>query len=439
MDELEARTVAKAARRLIPFLILAYFACILDRGNVGVAALTMNADLGLNAAAFGLGAGIFFIPYFLCEVPSNLALQRFGARIWIARITITWGIVSAANAFVWNETSFYGARALLGAAEAGFFPGILFYLMAWFPAAYRGRIVAAFMVAIPVSLVIGTPISGLLLGMDGVLGLKGWQWMFIIDAVPAIILGVLTPFVLPNTPAEARWLSSEERTWLTRRLAQEAESREAVRHYSVLEAMCDPRVLALALAYFGMNGLGGALIVYLPQLLKGFGLTNAQSGFLAAVPYFIACLGMIALGLFADRPGRRKTAAIMSLAIAALGLWGSALLNDPVPKLVMLSFASVGVFGCMPVFWGLPTTFLSGAAAAAGLALINALGSLSNFFNTWVFGLIREGTGNYNGGLAELGAMAAMAMVVVAFLGYESRPGPHTARLTRQPRSTIAS
>ena len=372
MDELETRTVAKTARRLIPFLILTYFVCILDRGNVGVAALTMNADLGLSSAAFGLGAGIFFIPYFLCEIPSNLAMQRYGARVWIARIAISWGIVSAGNAFVWNDTSFYGMRALLGAAEAGFFPGILFYLTLWFPAAYRGRIVAAFMAAIPVSLVIGTPISGLLLGMNGVLGLRGWQWMFIIDALPAIILGGLTLYVLPNTPAEACWLHEDERAWLVRRVTQERAAREAVRHYGVLEAMRDPRVLALSLAYFGMNGLGGALTAYLPQILKGFGLSNTESSFVATIPYFIAFLGMIALGLFADRPGRRKAAAVLALGIAAVGLWGAAFTDNPLPKLVMLSFASIGVFGCMPVFWGLPTAFLSGAAAAAGLAQINA-------------------------------------------------------------------
>ncbi len=421
MDEIETRTVRKTARRLIPFLILTYFVCILDRGNVGVAALTMNSALGLSAAAFGLGAGIFFVPYFLCEVPSSLALQHYGARVWIARITITWGVVSALNGFVWNANSFYAARALLGAAEAGFFPGILFYLTLWFPSAYRGRIVGAFMAAIPVSLVIGTPISGMLLRLDGLLGLQGWQWMFVIDALPAIVLGVITYAVLPDRPEGATWLTDEERGWLVQRLAHEKAARESVRRYGVWEVLRNGRVLAFALAYFGMNGLAGALTAFMPQILKGFGLSNTQSSFVAMIPYFIGFVGMVGLGFWADRPGQRKLAALGSLGIAAIGFWGAALTDDPAMKLAMLSLASIGAFGCMPVFWGLPTTFLSGAAAAAGLALINALGSLSNFFNTWAFGIIRDATGSFDGGLMELGAMTMLSMLVVALVHSEPR------------------
>src|SRR5256714_7512563 len=251
MHALEVPTIAKVSKRLVPFLIVCYFVAYLDRVNVGFAALTMNQDLGLSQTAFGFGAGIFFIAYFIFEVPSNLLLERFGARKWIARIMLSWGILSGAMAFIpaiaratglGNENSFYLVRLLLGAAEAGFFPGIIFYLTLWFPAVYRARIIGYFMAAIPLSTVIGAPVSGLLLGLDGVVGLRGWQWLFVIEAVPALILSVVVFFYLTDRPADATWLEPDERAWLVARQQQEQTKRETVRRYSVAEALLNPKV-----------------------------------------------------------------------------------------------------------------------------------------------------------------------------------------------------
>lgn len=293
MDDLEARTMAKVMRRLVPFLILCYFAAYLDRVNVGFAALTMIKDLHLTATAFGFGAGIFFIAYFVFEVPSNLALDRFGASRWIARIMVTWGICSGAMAFIQGETSFYVVRTLLGAAEAGFFPGIIFYLTLWFPGVYRGRIIGYFMAAIPLSTVIGAPVSGFILYMGDTLGLRGWQWLFIIEAIPAIVLGVVCWFYLTDLPSHATWLAPEERAWLVARMAAERRVREQARDYGVLEALVNPRVLAIAVIYFGLVAVNYGLSFWLPQIVKAFGLNNAQTGLVTAIPYIVGTVSMV--------------------------------------------------------------------------------------------------------------------------------------------------
>ena len=413
MDEIERRTVSKLTRRLVPLLVACYFVAILDRGNVAVAALTMNQDLGLSATAFGLAAGIFFLPYFLFELPSNLALQRFGARLWIARIMITWGIISGLNAFVWNANSYYVVRALLGAAEAGFFPGIIFYVTLWFPAAYRGRIVGWFMTGIPIALVIGTPISSMILGLDGLFGLRGWQVMFLVEAVPAVLLGCAVPFVLPSRPEDARFLTGAERDWLTGQLARETRARGAEHKSGLIATLLSPRVLLLALAYYGLTGLNSGVATFLPLILKGLGMSNVQSGFVAAIPYAFGALGMVGLGFMADRAGMRKAANLTALAISACGLVLASTTDSPVLKLVFLCFAALGLFGCMPVFWGLPTGFLSASTAAGGIALINALGNLSGFVNPYAMGAIRDATGSFNGGLLWLAVMAAMSFTIL--------------------------
>src|SRR5580765_5397212 len=268
MEPLEQRTIAKVSARLVPFLIVCYFVAYLDRVNVSFAALTMNKDLGLSASAFGFGAGIFFLAYFLFEVPSNLFLERVGARKWIARIMFTWGVLSGGMAFISGETGFYVVRVLLGIAEAGFFPGIIFYLTLWFPAVYRARIVGYFMAAIPLSTVIGAPVSGLLLGLDGGLGLKGWQWLFVLEAAPALVLSVVVFFYLTDRPADATWLQPDERAWLVARLEDERLKREAVRRYSVAQALMDPKVLLLSLVYFGGVATNYGLSFFLPQIVK---------------------------------------------------------------------------------------------------------------------------------------------------------------------------
>lgn len=416
----EEVVIRKLTWRLLPVLMFAYFIAILDRANVGVAALTMNQDLGLSTAAFGFAAGVFFVPYVLLEIPSNLALERFGARWWIARIMLTWGLLAGAHAFVWNATSLYVLRALLGAAEAGFFPGVVFYLTLWYPSAYRGRIISAFMAGIPISLVIGTPVSTLLLELDGMLGLHGWQWMYLLEGLPALVLALFIPFILPSTPKEAKFLEADERTWLVARLDREQRERAALGHgghgKQLLAALLSPQVLLFCLMYYGLTNLNGAVSTFLPLILKSFGFSQMQTGFVAAIPYLFGIAGMLLLGRLADRPGKRQLANYVALIISIVGLVGAASLADPTLKLMALCIAAFGVFGAMPVFWGLPTGILSGAAAAGGIALINSLGNISSVVNPWVIGMIHDATGNFDDGLYWLALMATMSIVTLVVI-----------------------
>jgi MFS transporter, ACS family, tartrate transporter len=419
LTDLEHRTLTKVSTRLVPFLIVCYFVAYLDRVNVGFAALTMNSDLGISDSAFGFGAGIFFFSYFVFEVPSNLALERFGARKWIARIMVTWGLLAGAMAFVRGETGFYVVRVLLGAAEAGFFPGIIFYLTLWFPATYRARIVGYFMAAIPLSSVIGAPVSSMLLGLDGIAGFKGWQWLFIMEAIPAIILAGVVWFYLTDRPSDARWLATEERDWLTRRLAAERAQREAVHQIGVIQALANPKVLALALVYFGAVATNYGTAFWLPQIVKSFGISNIATGFVTAIPYVIGTIGMVWYGRRSDRQLERKGHAALALALAALGIGVSTVLNDPVLKMVSLSVGAFGVFAVLPVFWTLPTAFLSGASAAAGIAAINSLGNLAGFAGPYAMGAIKDATGSFTGGLLFIALLAVVAMVVVLSLHHD--------------------
>src|SRR3954462_6658493 len=284
-SDIEISTIRAISWRLIPFLILAYFFSYLDRVNLGFAALTMNAELKFTPLIFAWGAGIFFIGYFIFEVPSNLALEKFGASRWIARIMVTWGIISAAMALVSGELSFYVLRFLLGVAEAGFFPGIILYLTYWYPAEYRARFLAAFAIAVPVSTVIGAPISGLLLGLDGLMGIKGWQWLFIIEGIPSAVLGVITWSYLTDRPIKADWLTSEQKAWLSSRLESEIAAKQAEQHLTLRQALTSPKVLMLSVIYFGFVGALYGMQFWLPQIVKAFGYSNAQTGFVTAVPY----------------------------------------------------------------------------------------------------------------------------------------------------------
>ena len=359
MEPLEQRTIAKVSARLVPFLIVCYFVAYLDRVNVSFAALTMNKDLGLSASAFGFGAGIFFLAYFLFEVPSNLFLERVGARKWIARIMFTWGVLSGAMAFIGGETSFYVVRVLLGIAEAGFFPGIIFYLTLWFPAVYRARIVGYFMAAIPLSTVIGAPVSGLLLALDGFLGLKGWQWLFVLEAAPALILSVVVFFYLTDRPADATWLEPDERAWLVARLEDERLQRETVRRYSVREALLNPKVLALSLVYFGAVATNYGLSFFLPQIVKAFGISNFQAGLVSAMPYVVGLVSIVFWGRRSDRKLERRFHLAFPLFVASAGIAISTALDDPTMKMVgvvggglrdlRLPAGLLDVSGCVPV------------------------------------------------------------------------------------------
>ena len=428
MHAVEVRTIAKVAKRLVPFLIVCYFIAYLDRVNVGFAALTMNQDLGLSQTAFGFGAGIFFIAYFIFEVPSNLLLERFGARKWIARIMLSWGIISGMMAFtptiarvtgLGNEYSFYLIRVLLGAAEAGFFPGIIFYLTLWFPTEYRARIVGYFMAAIPLSTVIGAPVSGALLYLHGGLGLAGWQWLFIVEALPSIILAGVVFFYLTDRPAEAAWLATDERKWLAERLEFEQRSCKAVRDYTVLESLVNPRVLGLSLVYFGAVATNYGLGFFLPQIVKAFGLNIFLTTLVSATPYVVGTIGMVWCGRRSDRVAERRFHTAFPLFLAAAGIAVSTALDDPLLKMISFCIAGFGIFACLPVFWTLPTAFLSGAAAAAGIAVINSIGNLAGFAGPFAMGWIKDHTGSYAGGLLLLAGLGIIAMGMVLMLGHD--------------------
>ena len=428
MQDVEARTIRKVSARLIPFLIVCYFIAYLDRVNVGFAAITMNKALGLTATMFGFGSGIFFLAYFLFEVPSNLFLDRFGARKWIARIMVSWGILSALMAFIPGiaratgfsaETTFYVVRALLGFAEAGFFPGIIFYLTLWFPSVYRGRIIGSFMAAIPLSTVIGAPISGRILGMDGVGGFDGWQWLFLIEALPAVLLGFVTYFYLTDRPTDAHWLTADERAWLSDRLDAERRQREAVHDLSVWQAIFNPRVWALSLVYFGAVACLYGVGFWLPQIIKAFGLSNAMTGWVTAIPYAVGAAFMIWYGRHSDAKAERKGHAAVALVIAAAGIAVSTLTGDPTLTVVAFTIGACGVFAVLPVFWTLPTAVLSGSAAAAGIAVINSIGNLAGFFGPYAMGWIKDATGSFTGGLLLIATLAVVGMVTVLVLGHD--------------------
>jgi len=420
MPEIEKQTMDKVIWRLVPFLMVCYFIAYLDRVNIGFAGASMRNDLGLSASAFGGAAGIFFIAYFFFEVPSNLALDRFGARLWIARIMFTWGLIAGAQAFVLGEFSLNVVRLLLGVAEAGFFPGIIFFLTLWFPASYRARIVGLFMFAIPISTVIGAPISGFILNLEGFLGLHGWQWMFIIEAIPALVMSVVVFFYLTDRPKQAMWLTSQESQWLQDRLDAERATRERDGAASWLRSMLDPRVLALGLVYMGCNIPQYGLSFFLPQIVKAFGgLGNIEIGFITALPYAVGAIGMILWSRHSDQSGERKWHAVIPLAIIVIGLVLAAMAPTAVLKMVFLCVAGFGFFAVLPVFWTLPTTFLSGAGMAAGIAAVNSIGNLGGYFGPQVFGWLKDKTQSDFVSLMFLAACAVIGAAIVLILGHE--------------------
>src|SRR3954451_20680436 len=346
---LGTRTMTKITRRFLPLLFICFVVSFLDRVNVGFASLTMNKTLGLSASEFGLGAGLFFITYVFAEVPSNLALERFGARLWIARIMVTWGLLSAAMALIWNGWSFLVVRFLLGAAEAGFFPGIILFLTYWFPAEYRARMVGRFMAAIPISTVIGAPVSGMILGMDGIWGLKGWQWLFICEGLPTVLLGLVVMFYLTDGPAKAHWFAADERDWLIDRLRRERMVREAHARHTLWEALAHPRVLVLSLVYFGTAAASYALGFWLPTIVKDFGFSNLQTGLITAIPYLVGAVSVFIWPLLSDRMHERKWNTALAFLVASGGLALSTYFPDPVSKMAVLSICAIGLFAIAPL------------------------------------------------------------------------------------------
>ena len=418
MMPVAARAIARVRWRLVPFLALLYLVAYLDRVNVGFAALEMNASLGFSGAVYGLGAGIFFIGYFLFEVPSNLILARVGARVWIARIAIVWGIVSIAMMFVRGPLSFYALRFLLGAAEAGFFPGIIYYFTLWFPARDRARAVAQFSIAGVAAGVVGGPLSGALLSMGGVADLEGWQWLFIIEGLPAVALGVVTLFYLTDRPEDARWLPDDEKAWLLQALRDDAATTAGPRSTSHEEgwrsAFRHPALWRFSIAMFFLVTSAYGFSFFLPQIVRGLsGGSNLVVGLLTAIPFSAAAVAMIAMATHSDRTGERRAHVATSATVGALGLAASTLLTDPVWSLAALTVAAMGIYSYTPVFWSLPTALFRGDAAAAGVAFINAFGNLGGFAGPYVMGWLQDVSGDFRIGVRILAAAAMLSAVLI--------------------------
>jgi len=417
-----ASASAKVRRRLLPFLVLCYFAAYLDRVNIGFAALTMNTDLGIGPEAFGFAAGIFFLGYCAFEIPSNVILDKVGARLWIARIMITWGLVSASMAFVTSATGLSIARFLLGVAEAGFFPGIIYYLTHWVPSEDRGRVIALFMTAVPLSSALGAPLSGWILdAFAGIGGIRGWQWLFLIEAIPSIVLGIAAFRLLPNRPANAKWLTPQESAALTSHIAAQVATRESVKKYQMREALVSPHVLMLSLIYFGivtgMYGLG----FWLPQIIQGFGLSNTETGFMSAIPYVFAALAMTLWGLNSDRTTERVWHIAIPCFVGGAALAFSASLQSNAAALAALTLAAIGIFAALPTFWTLPSALLTGTAAAAGIALVNTVGNIGGFLGPYIVGFLKQHHMSAQSAVACLAVFVIASGLLVLTAGHDRR------------------
>ena len=400
--------MAKVRRRLLPLMIVCFFIAFLDRVNVGFAALQMNEDLGFSARIYGFGAGIFFIGYFLFEVPSNLILHRVGARLWIARIMITWGLVAAGMAFVQGAISFYVVRFLLGVAEAGFFPGMILYISLWFPARERARATAIFILGLPISVLLGAPLSTALLSLDGMAGLHGWQLLFIIEGIPAVVLGFVVMSYLTDRPSEAHWLTPAQRSWLVARLAAE-EAAGDKRRLTVGETLRDRKVLTLAFAFLCNVVPIYGITMWLPLIAKGTGnLTNIQIGFITTIPYLCAAIAMVINARHSDRTGERKLHILVAALVGAAGFVLAAVSTSPLIGLLGICIGAAGIWCANTVFWTLPASFLTGAAAAAGIGLINAIGNLGGFLGPYMTGWIRDTMGGFGPAMLCLAGFLAL-------------------------------
>jgi len=410
--DVELNTMRLVSLRLLPFLFLLYIFSYLDRANVGVAALQMNNELKFSSAAFGFGAGIFFLGYALFEVPSNLILARVGARRWLARIAITWGLLACAMIWVRTPTQFYAARFLLGVAEAGFFPGVIYYLSQWFPAAYRARAISGFAIAIPLSQVLGGPLGGALLGLSGVGHLSGWQWLFLIEGLPSVFLGVAVLGYLTERPEDARWLSTEQRGWLSRRLERERQQIVAA-HISPLRALGNPLVWVLTVPYFASYAVALGFVFWAPTLVRdALGTSNAATGLITGGIALLAALAYPLAGMLSDRWDERCGLAALGLALGCAGCIGVALFPHSLLRVAALVVMAL----CSPVlmssFWCLPTKFLKGTSAAAGIALISAIGSIGGFFGPSIIGFLKQTTGGDAGAFFGLAGLALVGSLV---------------------------
>jgi MFS transporter, ACS family, tartrate transporter len=410
---------AKCARRLIPFLVLLQVAYVLDRVNVGFAALTMNRDLGFSPTVFGFGAGVFFIGYFLFAVPANLILERVGARRWVFFIMAAWGAISAAGAFVQGPVSFYALRFLLGTAEAGFIPGIVLYLTYWFPHNYRARFTASFIAAAPLSSIVGGPLSGLILGLDRSAGFHGWQWLFLLEGLPACVLAFVTLRFLPDSPKNAPWLTVGEKQEIAMRLAAE----DNAEHADFWLALRDPRLFAFGVVLLGIYMALFAYVLWLPQIVKAMGFSNRATGFVTALPYVVSMIAMILWGRSSDARNERVWHVVLATLLAAAGFIAASLAQSYVLVLVALTVASSAGFSALGPFYSLLSSFLRGTAAAGGIAFVNAVGTgLGGFIGPVVVGVLKQQTGGYASGMAALATGLVLSAALVLLMEHLKRP-----------------
>ncbi|MEW6640672.1 MAG: MFS transporter [Pseudomonadota bacterium] len=437
-ETLETRTMKKVAWRLLPLAILGYVVAYVDRSNISFAALTMNHDLGFTAYVYGIGAGIFFIGYLLLEIPSNLVLERVGARRWIARIMLTWGIASACTALVSGPTSFYVVRFLVGAAEAGFLPGMVLYFTYWFPASYRGRVFAGLYFAQPVANAAAAIASGLILKLDGVLGLKGWQWIFVLEAIPSGLLAIAILKWMTDRPTEADWLKADERQWLTGTLAAERASQAAAQPVNWRGIFLDPRVIALSVIWLGTVTANYGVVFFMPQLLKDLGLSTLMTGVVSAVPHLVGIIGLAVWGWTSDRTGERRWHLVVASVLGCIGLAGAGWLGPSYGAVAAMSVAMIGLFGTRAVFWAMPSAFLTGAAAAAAFAFINSLSQIGGYAGPFVVGWIKTETNSFETALYFLGACSLLSALVAAFaVQAASGRKPVAQPETESPRETL--
>ena len=428
--DIEKRTLRKITWRIVPFIMILYLIAYIDRVNIGFAAITMKEDLGFTASILGFGAGIFFLGYFLFEVPSNIILHKVGARIWIARVMVTWGIIAGGMAFVESSTSFYVMRFLLGVAEAGFFPGIILYLSYWFPARNRAGVIALFMAAAPIATAIGSPISAALLEMHGIMGLAGWQWMFLIEAIPAVILGVVVFFYMTDRPEKAAWLKADEREWLVKTMQAEDANKGGQQQHSILRGLANPRVLALALIYFGTSAGLYTLGIWAPQIIKELGVSSMTVGLLNAIPPIISVVAMILWSRHSDKTNERTWHVALACLTAAVGLAIAASTGSMFGLIAALTIVNVGISCSKPPLWSMPTMFLSGAAAATGIATINSIGNLGGFAGPAMIGWVKDQTGSFAGGLYFVAGLLILSTVLTLVLSFTQKNKANSAELS---------
>jgi ACS family tartrate transporter-like MFS transporter len=387
-----------------------------DRINVSFAALTMRDDLKMSATAYGFALGTFYWAYFIFEVPSNVVMEKVGARLWIARIMITWGLLAGATAYVTGSTSFGVIRFLLGAAEAGFFPGIVLYFTYWFPSYHHARIVSGFLIGLPIAVAAGAPISTALLELDGLLGLKGWQIMYLAEGIPTFVIGIVTLFVLTDKPEQAKFLTQEEKAWLRSRLDAERTAKESVRTFTLWQSLIDPKVLLLSLNYLGIVTASLGILFFIPQIIKSIGVTsNMTVGWLTMVPYICGGIGLVVWGFVSDRMNERRWNLLVACIVSTAGLVMAGMTMGTWWALVGMSIAAVGFYGSKGPFWAMPPMFLTGTAAAAAIAWINSIGNLGGFFGPWYVGVMKDATGSFSGGLYGLALLGLISAFVCAF------------------------